>query len=160
VCLLSNTKAIERVLQLKRQNVSEDCDILVDSMGMLKATISDLHPRLETLLAYHIRPLSILAQPLQTIPVAALHASGQASLRLVRDHFTRFLLENLQEPLFSAFACVADQPEPLHFGAISSEILQGVDYVVKYRQNDKNLDELPVMVKLHEDQEELEFIRE
>jgi L-threonylcarbamoyladenylate synthase len=160
VCLLSNTEAIERVLRLKSQSAANDCDILVDSMQMFKSTVSDLHPRLETLLAYHIRPLSILLDPPPYLPSAALHTSGQVSLRLVKDHFSRFLLENLQEPLFSAFACVAGQPEPLHFGAISSEILQGVDYVTKYRQNDKNLDELPVMVKLLEDQEELDFLRE
>ena len=57
-----------------------------------------------------------------------------------------------QDPLVQVWTCTSR--------AISSEIIQGVDYVVKYRQNDKNIDELPVMVKLLEDQEKLEFVRE
>jgi L-threonylcarbamoyladenylate synthase len=78
----------------------------------------------------------------------------------VQDPFCAGLLEQLNEPLISTYAHTHDAVPPINFGAISSEIIQGVDYVVKYRQNDKNLDELPVMVKLLEDQEELEFVRE
>ena len=146
-CLPSQTASLDRLIQLKRQNYADNFELMVNSISMLKHYVDHLHPRLETLLAYHLRPLTmIFDNPSNLSPLALSSSAG--------------LLEQLREPLISTYAHTHDTVPPINFGAISSEIIQGVDYVVKYRQNDKNMDELPVMVKLLEDQEELEFVRE
>ena len=159
-CLPSHSNTLNRLLQLKRQKYADNFELLVSSVGMLKQYVEHLHPRLETLLAYHLRPLTMIFDNPTNLSSDALDAAGNIHIRLVQDPFCAALLEHLNQPLISTFAHVKDGVPPMNFGAISSEIIQGVDYVVKYRQNDKNIDELPVMVKLLEDQEELEFIRE
>ena len=159
-CLPSHSNTLNRLIQLKRQKYADNFELLVSSVGMLKQYVEHLHPRLETLLAYHLRPLTMIFDNPTNLSSDALDAAGNIHIRLVQDPFCAALLEHLNQPLISTFAHVRDSVPPMNFGAISSEIIQGVDYVVKYRQNDKNIDELPVMVKLLEDQEELEFIRE
>jgi L-threonylcarbamoyladenylate synthase len=160
VCLIDAVDSLDRLLRLKRQKHADHFELMVNSMAMFKNHVKDLHPRLETLLAYHLRPLSILFEEPLNLPVKTLNSRGQITVRLVKDQFSQDLIEALGAPLISSFAHVAGSPEPLNFGAISSEILQGVNFTAKYRQNDKNTDELPVMVKLLEDEEELEFLRE
>lgn len=159
-CLPSQTASLNRLIQLKRQNYADNFELMVNSISMLKHYVDHLHPRLETLLAYHLRPLTMIFDNPSNLSSLALSASGQIHIRIVQDPFCAGLLEQLKEPLISTYAHTHDTVPPINFGAISSEIIQGVDYVVKYRQNDKNMDELPVMVKLLEDQEELEFVRE
>jgi L-threonylcarbamoyladenylate synthase len=159
-CLPSHPSSLPKLLQLKRQKYADNFELLVNSVAMLKQYVAHLHPRLETLLAYHLRPLTMIFDNPVNLPDEALDNYGQVHIRLVQDSFCATLLEQLNEPLMSSYAHIKDSTPPINFGAISSEIIQGVDYVVKYRQNDKNMDELPVMVKLLEDQEELEFVRE
>lgn len=159
-CVPSHIDAIQRVIQLKRQKHADHFELLVNSIAMLKHYTDHLHPRLETLLAYHLRPLTMIFDNPVNLPSLALNTQGHIHIRLVQDPFCLALLEQLNQPILSTYAHTRDAQPPINFGAISSEIIQGVDYVVKYRQNDKNIDELPVMVKLLEDQEELEFVRE
>lgn len=159
-CLPSHEDAVHRLVQLKRQKHADNFELLVNSVAMLKAYVDHLHPRLETLLAYHLRPLTMIFDNPVNLPVIALDENEHIHIRMVQDPFCSALLEQLNEPILSTYAHIYDTQPPINFGAISSEIIQGVDYVVKYRQNDKKIDELPVMVKLLEDQEELEFVRE
>jgi len=160
VCLTSHSTSLNRLIQLKRQKQADNFELLVNSIEMLKRYVTHLHPRLETLLAYHLRPLTMVFDNPSNLSANLLNSNGHIHIRLVQDPFCSALLKQLNEPLISAFAHIEQSIPPINFGAISSEIIQGVDYVVKYRQNDKGIDELPVMVKLLEDQEELEFIRE
>jgi L-threonylcarbamoyladenylate synthase len=159
-CLPSHTPTLNRLIHLKRQNHADNFELLVSSVSMLKQYVAHLHPRLETLLAYHLRPLTMIFDNPINLSASVLSSTGNIHIRVVQDPFCSALLDQLNGPLISTFACIKDGAPPINFGAISSEIIQGVDHVVKYRQNDKGIDELPVMVKLLEDQEELEFIRE
>ncbi|MBK8568391.1 MAG: hypothetical protein IPN76_35070 [Saprospiraceae bacterium] len=67
------------------------------------------------------------------------------------------IIESLGGP--STAACIGNQPYPKHFGEISSAIIEGIDYVVRYRQMDKDMAEPSVVARIGED-EELEFLRE
>ena len=77
----------------------------------------------------------------------------------LQDNFCRSLINEFGKPLITTFANVNGEPLPANFGAISSEIIQGVDYVAKYRQKEKFSGQPSVMVKLTE-KNELVFIRE
>lgn len=159
-CDACNPEAIQRLQELCCRTTPGHMEVLVSSIGMLKNHVAHLHPRIETLLVYHTRPLTVLFEEGCNLPPIALEDDGGVAIRLVRDEYCRQLIGAFGGPLAVMPACVNQQPIPTHFGAISSEILQGVDYVSKYRQHERNPGELPVMVKLLEGDEELLFIRE
>lgn len=159
-CLPNSSNTIGQLMAAKDQTHATDFELLVNSIEMLRNYAGRLHPRLETLLAFHQRPLTILFDQSPILPSNAVDPAGNLAIRLVHDDFCRELINLVNEPLLTATANIATDPHPLNFGGISSEILQRADYVVKYRQGDKAIDELSVMVKLLEDQEELEFLRE
>lgn len=159
-CIPNSSNIIDQLIEAKRQKDATNFELVVNSIEMLRNYAGYLHPRLETLLAFHTRPLTIVFDHSPILPTNAVPVGGQLAIRLAHDEFCKALIHAVNEPLLMGTANVEGMDYPVNFGSISSEILQKVDYVVKYRQGDKSIDELSVMVKLLEDQEELEFIRE
>jgi L-threonylcarbamoyladenylate synthase len=159
-CDALNPQALKKLLHLHQQKNTSPVELLVNSIGMIKSYVAHLHPRVETLLVFHTRPLTLLLEHARRLPAEALHPDGSVAMRLTQDEFTRLLVGQFGQPIATTPACVEGQPYPTHFGAISSTILQGVDHVSKFRQHDKNQGELSVMVKLSDGDEELVFLRE
>lgn len=161
-CSAAHTEAIERLVRLvKIGNMPQHgLELVVHSLNMLKMQVIHLHPRLETLLVFHTRPLSMLIEAAPHLPPVLKDEEGQIAVRLTHDEFCVQLIGALGAPLVVAPACIDGQSFPSHFGAISSEIIEGVDHVSKYRQHERNGGEPAVMVKLMEEEEELIFLRE
>lgn len=161
-CSAAHPEAIERLQRLVKlgNTPHHGLELIVHSMNMLKSQVIHLHPRLETLLVFHTRPLSMLMEAANHLPDILKDEEGHVAVRLAHDDFCIQLIGALGSPLVVAPACIDGQPFPAHFGAISSEIIEGVDHVSKYRQHERNGGEPAVMVKLMEEEEELIFLRE
>ncbi len=159
-CDARNASAIQRLLHLVRMSDASGAEILTHSLDAMKEIVERLHPRLETLLHFHQRPLTVLVDGARRLPAEAVGPSGEAAIRIVQDPFARRLLQAFDRPVFSTFASLAGRPYPTSFGSISSEIIQGCNHVVRYRQMERSPGEPSVMVRLCGDSEELEFLRE
>ncbi len=158
-CDATNPQAIEKVRRIKQNSAARSFEILVDSIQMLKNYVEHLHPKIETLLIYHVRPLTVVFDRPRNLPLDLAAPDGTAAFRLVQDEFCRQLIEHLNRPILASYASIGDLTYPVNFGAISSEIIEGVDFVVKYRQHEKAVGEPSVMVKLSR-RDELIFLRE
>ncbi len=158
-CDATNEDAIDKVISLKQRDPSNPFVILVSSIEMLKKYVTWTHPRLETLLQYHERPLTIIYENAINLAKNATSMDGSVAIRIPKDPFCQQLIENFGKPLVSTSANISNAPYPNHFGEISSAVIIGVDHVVKYRQLDKNMNEPSVICKLDEN-EELFFLRE
>lgn len=158
-CDATNEAAIARLAELKGQAPAKGYIVLVDSLEMLKQYVPKIHPRIETLLAYHQRPLTLVYDHVTGLPLVVKAPDRTAAIRVATDEFCRELIREFGKPLVSTAACKHGEPYPPTFGAISSEILGGVDYVVKYRQDDKEPHEPSAIARLDR-HKELEFIRE
>jgi L-threonylcarbamoyladenylate synthase len=158
-CDATNATAIERLSELREQPPGQGYIILVDSIEMLKHYVVRVHPRVETLLAYLQRPLSVLYEPMPGLPDSVKGKNGTVAIRIATDEFCQELIRAFGKPIVSTAAAKFGAPYPPTFGAISSEILGGVDYVVKYRQDDKEPHEPSAIARLDRHQE-LEFLRD
>jgi L-threonylcarbamoyladenylate synthase len=158
-CDATDPVALERICNLRGHKSTDDFEILVDSIAMLRRYIHQIHPKLETLLIYHTRPLTILFEEGRNLPERLLRPDGSVAIRLVQDDFCRALIAAYSRPLIAVNACKHGHPYPPSFGAVSSAVLEGVECVIKYRQEDGEDGEPSVMVQLSE-KEELLFLRE
>ncbi len=147
-CNANDPVAVVRLLRLKPNTHPNNFELLVDSIEMLRDYVEHLHPRVETLLSYHMRPLTVVFEKARNLPDKILNVDGSIAVRIVQDDFCRNLISNLKAPLVSTFAHLDEAPMPTHFGAISSAVIEAVDYVVRYRQNDKSHGQPSVMVRL------------
>jgi L-threonylcarbamoyladenylate synthase len=158
-CDMSDAAACKSLLRLKLQSSPYNFEVLVDSISMFKKFVPSLHPKLETLLFYHNRPLSVWVNPPHAFPRHVFDRETSFAVRLVRDEYSHQLIQELGKPLFSTFATVNDDHIPSTFGSISSSVLQKMDYVAKYRQSDKKKGQTAVVVALSES-DELVFLKE
>lgn len=159
-CDATDPIAVEKVFALKNRPRHKPFILLVSSIEMLRNYVEHLHPRIETLLIYHNRPLTIIYEKAKNLPSNAIADTGSVGIRLVQDPFCNQLIENFGKPLVGTSANISDEPFPNHFGEVSSAIIQGVDYVVKHRQGEKEMGQPSVIARLNDPVKgELEFLR-
>lgn len=158
-CNMDQEKAVERIRSIKNYPAGEGLIILVNSIEMLKSCVPDISPRIETLLALHARPFTLIYKKSKNIPDWIKARDGSVAIRFSHDEFCKELIAATGQPIVSSSASVYGTPYPPHFGAISSEILGKMDYVVKYRQDDKTPCDPSPLARIDQFQE-LDFIRE
>ncbi|MBK8554846.1 MAG: Sua5/YciO/YrdC/YwlC family protein [Lewinellaceae bacterium] len=154
-----NQDAMARLEQIKGGPSSNGYILLVDSLEMLRQYVPKINPRLETLLSYHQRPLTLIYEKPIGIPDAIKGKNGTVAIRIASDEFCQELIGQFGKPLVSTAASRIDADFPATFGAISSEILAAVNYVVRHRRDNKEPGEPSPMARLDR-HKELEFIRE
>jgi L-threonylcarbamoyladenylate synthase len=158
-CDATDLVAIEKVVNLKNKIRQNPPILLVSSIEMLRNYVTHLHPRMETLLMHHIRPLTIVYEQAQNLPTNAYADGGNVAIRLVQDNFCKKIIEEFGRPVLCTSARIGNAPIPNHFGEISSEVLTQVNFIVKYRQGDKDMGEKSVVARLSNAQNaELEFL--
>jgi L-threonylcarbamoyladenylate synthase len=158
-CDATNAEAVEKVNHIKERPSGKGYVLLVDSIEMLKNHVMHVHPRIETLLGYHERPLTIIYDEGVGLASNVLGKDGSVAIRVVKDAFCRELIMQFGKPIVATSANVNKAPMPTHYGEISSDILEKVDFVVKVKQDSKERGEPSIIARLNEF-EELDFIRE
>lgn len=158
-CDATNEDAVQRIFDLKKRPYDKPFVILVNSIEMLKNYVEHVHPRVETLLMYHVQPLTIIYDQAKNLPPIAHAPDGSVAIRVVQDSFCRELIQQFGKPLVASSANIIEKPYPANFGGISSDVITGVDYVVKWKQGEKKLGQPSVIAKFSK-KEELVFLRE
>jgi L-threonylcarbamoyladenylate synthase len=126
---------------------------------MLKKYVREIPPRIETLLYYHSRPLTMVFEDARNLPGNLIAADNTIAIRIAQDEFCQELIGSFGFPLVATSANISGEPFPTNFGEISSDVIKGVDYIVKIRRHDKTMGQPSVIAKLGNDGE-LEFLRD
>ena len=157
-CDATREEAVRRIFTLKQRPEHKPFILLVSSQQMLEQYVGPVHPKLDRLLQYHERPLTVVYPQCQHLPEISHGADGSVAIRIVKDAFCKTIIEGLGRPIVSTSANRTGDPFPKHFGEITSDIISGVDYVTPHRQQETEPGEPSVMVKLSE-KDELIFLR-
>lgn len=155
----TSPEAVAKLRALKELAPDEYLELLVDSPAMLQQYVEEFHPRIETLLHFHLRPLTVRYPAARNLPAQALHPDGSVAIRIVQDDYCRELIRALGKPVVALPADLRQGRFPANFGAVSSDVIEQVDYIVHHRRSDKSLAQPSVMVQLSA-KDELEFLRE
>ena len=153
---------IERIQSLIDQKIGPQdykFEVLVSSTKMLKGYVSHLHPKLETLVEFHEKPLSMLIKPNERVPKIIQSQPGFSVFRIVNETIIRNIIDQLDEPIVCTYAFFEQAEIPRNFGSISSDVLKMIDHIVQPPSNESAKGLLPVLIQLTK-REELEFIRE
>ena len=157
-CDATNEVALNRVFNLKKRPKDKPFILLAADTEMIENYVDEIHPKVDQLLRFHTRPLTVVYPIGKNLPDLAIHESGSVAFRIPQDDFCQALIRAFGKPLVSSSANISDDPFPSHFGEISSKVISQVDYIVPYRQMDKEANAPSVMVTLSE-KEELVFLR-
>ena len=157
-CDAYNEAAIRRIHEIKQRPFDKPLTLIVSSIEMLQAHIQGMHPKIETLLAYHERPLTVIYERGKRLPELLSFDNGGVAIRITRDPFCAKLIEAFGRPIIATSANLFKEEFPIHFGHISSDIITKADYIVRHRTDDKTAGEPSVMIKMSK-KSELIFLR-
>lgn len=157
-CNACDEKAVQKVRKIKQRESSKPFIVLVDSMEMLKKHVAHVHPRIETLLHYHRRPLTVVYERARNLAQNVPAEDGSVAVRITQDESCRKLIQSFGKPIIATAAKYANEELPSSFSAINLMIKEEVDYILDVPTK-KQLDAPSVIVKLSR-KGELEFVRE
>ena len=157
-CDATNEAAVARVHEVKQRMTGKGYVLLANDTAMVNDYVAHFHPKIQTLLSFHKRPLTLVYDQGVNLPDNVLAPDGSVAFRIPQDNFCKDLIHYFGKPLVATSANISNEPFPAFFGEVSSAIISAVDYVVRYRRNDRQFCEPSIIARLGEN-EELEFLR-
>lgn len=156
---LYDKESVLRVASIKARPLNKSFIVLVDSLEMLNRYVVNIHPRIETILYYHKKPLSIIYPSVRNIPDYLLADDKSLAIRVCSFPFCQELIRTIDQPLISTSANFSGEPSPGNFSEINSKLFSKVDYVVQYHRNQIEKSQASVIVR-YDEEGELHFLRE
>jgi L-threonylcarbamoyladenylate synthase len=154
----SDQEAIGKIYTIKGRSLHKPLIVLVSDLEQLYAVASTVHPRVDTLLHYHDRPLTVIYPGTKKEFRHLAAKDGTIGVRLVKSGFCHDLISNYGRPLVSTSANLAGEDYPTNFGSVSTSIISKVDYALP-AFTEKNITGTPSVIARYDDNGELEFLR-
>ena len=150
-CDATNAKAVSRVFELKRRDDAKALISIVQTNAILPLLMTKVPPVAYDLIDAAIQPLTIIYPDVHGLAPNLLAEDGSAGIRVVDELFCNKLCERFRKPIVSTSANISGEPSPASFREISDEIKNGVDYIVRYRQNERTPHVASNIIKLEVD---------
>lgn len=161
-CDATNAEAVSRIFRLKQREDSKSMLVLLDAPGKLQAYVRDVPEIAWQLLEAtandeqqegenEIRPLTIIYPNARNVAANLIAEDGSVGIRLTEESFSKALCAQLKHPIVSTSANISGQPGARYFDEISEDIREGVDYICRYRQDDKTPQQPSSIIKLNSD---------
>lgn len=135
-CDATRPEAVKRVYELKKRADNKALIVLLDNPDKLDHYVVDVPPMARELIEVAVNPLTIIYEGAFNVAPSLLGTNDSLGIRFPQDDFALKLCARFGKPLVSTSANISGAPAPACFGLIAREIIDNVDYVVKYRQDD------------------------
>lgn len=146
-CDATNAAAVKRIFELKQRVDSKAMILLVDQEAtILNYVHMDELPVFDYIKGIH-KPTTVIYPNAKNLAPNLLAEDGTVAIRICKDKFCQSLISAFGKPIVSTSANISSYPTPLCFNDISLDIIEGVDYVVKHRQDDTELQQPSSIVK-------------
>ena len=135
-CDATNEEAVRKVYALKRRSDHKAMLLLMDSSANLNSYVQEVPDVAWDLIELADSPLTVIYSGARNVAPNLLAEDGSVGIRITQEEFSHKLCERFRKPLVSTSANVSGAPSPANFSEISDTIKSGVDYIVRYRQED------------------------
>ncbi len=147
-CDATNSNAVERIYTIKQRKSSKSMLILLDNQMRLLQYIDEVPGIAWDILEVSDKPLTIIYPKAKNLAKNLLAEDGSVGIRLVQDELCLKIIQRLKKPIVSTSANYSGHSEPKFFFDIDEGIINSVDYVVKYRQEDSTYRKPSGIIKL------------
>jgi L-threonylcarbamoyladenylate synthase len=157
-CDATNPVAVEKIYLLKRRSSAQSMIVLLADIRDLNIYTGHLHPYMSEYLEKTTSPTTVIYDGAIGVAENLVHADGTIAIRIISENFCRHLIKRFKKPLVSTSANISGDNTAANFKQISQAIIDGVDYVVKYRQSDEHLGVPSTLVRFN-NQGQVEVLR-
>lgn len=137
-CDATNKDAVAKVYKIKEREESKSLIVLLDNEQKLNKYLNDVPGVAWDLIEFTEKPLTIIYPGARGLAPNAIAEDGSVGIRITKDEFCKKLIYKFNKPIISTSANISGKPTPRNFSEIPDAIKKGVDYVVNYRQHEKN----------------------
>ena len=138
-CDATNKDAVQKIFDLKKRNDKKSLIVLMADQREVLHYVASPDLSVFDFIQQQSRPTTIVYENAIGFADNLLAQDGSVAIRIVTDDFCRNLIKRLKKPIVSTSANVSNMATPSKFTEISDEIKAGVDYIVKWRQDDNEL---------------------
>ncbi len=135
-CDAMNAEAVEKVFTLKNRPPQKSVIILLASVDDIPQYVPEAGVPMLSAMKEFGSPTTVIFEGAKGFPPSVVSQEGSVAIRIPDDPFCLALVKALGKPLVSTSANLSGQPTAAIFREIDPLIVQRVDYVVKYRQDD------------------------
>ena len=161
-CDATNAEAVQKIYRLKQREDSKSMLVLLDSEAKLNYYIAEVPEAAWTLLEATdegvngltdegVKPLTLIYPGARNIAPNLLAEDGSIGIRITNEPFTKALCAQLKHPIVSTSANISGHPTAHFYKEIEKEILEGADYVCRFRREDECPHEPSTIIKLNAD---------
>ena len=147
-CDATNEEAVRRIFQLKRREDSKAMICLVDSADRMQRYLRQVPDVAWDVVEYADKPLTLILDGAVNLAPSLIAEDGSVGLRVTKENISHELCYRFQKAIVSTSANISGEPSPACFDEISEEIRQGVDYIMRSRQNDTSKSKPSQIIKL------------
>lgn len=159
VCDAMSEEAYSAMLKIKNPISPSDLELMVNSISQLKKYIHDIHPRIETLLLYHEKPLSVYYRPSDLFPRHLSSSAGKLAFRITKDPLLSDLIDLLGRPLLTVPAVSEANAFPSNYEDIDEQIIEKCQFILQTGRHLQQRMQPSVLISFNQ-QGELIFHRE
>jgi len=150
-CDATDEAAVQKIYALKKRSESKSLVILLADVKDLLHHVANPRPDMADIIAGFTRPTTVIYEGALGLAPNVISEDGSIAIRIVKDPFCRHLIKRLRKPLVSTSANISGEPSPASFREVAAEIRNGVDYVVKYRQEEDTAAVASRIIRINKD---------
>jgi len=136
-CDATNADAVKKIIQIKKRNDKKSMLILVDVANRINQYIREIPEISWELIEVSDHPVTIIYPGAKNLASNLIAEDGSVGIRITKDEFCKKLIGQFKKPIVSTSANISERPSPSIFSEIDPEVINSVDYVVSWRQNDR-----------------------
>jgi L-threonylcarbamoyladenylate synthase len=162
-CDATNAEAVKKIYALKQREDSKSMLVLLDSAAKLDYYV-DVPETAEMLLetqndqsqitndqCQSAKPLTLIYPNARHLAENLIAEDGSIGIRITNEPFSKALCAQLKRPVVSTSANISGQPTAHFFREIAQQVLDGADYVCRFRREDETPHEPSAIIKVNQD---------
>lgn len=146
-CDATNEKAIEKIYQLKKRPDNKSMIVLVAEEKDVLQHVAAPDLSIFDYLEKTNKPTTVIFNGSLGLAENLSAGDGSVAIRICKDVFCKALIKRFRKPIVSTSANISGLSTPKNYKEITEEIKTGVDYIVKYRQDDNKIAEPSSVIK-------------
>lgn len=147
-CDACNENAVGRIMEITKQLNSENLTALMENAALLDRYVEEVPEIAFDLFELSDKPLTIIFEGARGLAKNLISTKGNIGIGLTTEEFSKELIRRFKRPIVYTPAAISGNRIPACFDEIDQQIIESVDYVVNYRQDDKTIQELSSIIQL------------
>lgn len=135
-CDACNEEAVKRIYAIKNRIDSKSMLVLLENAALLDRYVDEVPEIAFDLIEVSDKPLTIIYDGAKNLAKNLIADDGSIGIRITTEAFSSDLIRRFKRPVVSTSANISGKPSPACFAEIDQQIIEAVDYVVKYRQDE------------------------